>query len=274
MPLSPQAFNKRRMRRIFRQDGRSLIVAMDHGNVFNVMPALGNPGRVIEEIVEGGADAILTTFGVAKNYGTAIGNAGLLLRVDSGATQLSSERVEWRLRYAVEDALRLGADGVGCMGFPGTRHETDTFAHLAQLAGACEQWGLVLLGELLPGGFEDFTLHTPEHIAMAARFGAELGVDVVKTEYTGSIESFKKVVDGCYRPVVVLGGSKKESDIDVLKLVKSAIDAGGAGVAMGRNVWQHANPRAFVTALRHIIHEGATVEDAAGLLGETISRER
>jgi DhnA family fructose-bisphosphate aldolase class Ia len=194
--------------------------------------------------------------------------------VDSGTTQLGSERVEWRVRYAVDDALRLGADGVGCMGFPGTRHEVDTFANLARLAGECERWGMVLLGELLPGGFEDFKLHTPENIALAARYGAELGVDLVKTEYTGSVASFKKVVDGCYRPIVVLGGSKRESEVEVLQLVKDAIDAGGAGVAMGRNVWGHPNPGAFVTALSRIIHHGATVEEAAGLLGETVARSR
>lgn len=267
MPLSPVTFSKRRMRRIFREDGRTLIVAMDHGNFLNVLPDLRDPGRVIEDVVAGGADAILTTFGVAKNYGTAMGSAGLLLRVDSGKTELSSEPVEWVLRYRVEDALRLGADGVGGMGFPGTRHEAKTFAHLAQLAGECERWGMVLLGEVLPGGFEDFKMRTPENVALAARFGAELGVDLIKTEYTGSKESFAKVVEACYRPVVVLGGSKKESERQVLELVKDAIDAGAAGVAMGRNVWGHPRPRAFVAALRRIIHEGATVAEAADSLG-------
>jgi class I fructose-bisphosphate aldolase len=255
------------MNRIFRRDGRTLIVAMDHGNVFNVMPGLGNPGRVIEQVVAGGADAILTTFGVAKNYPAAFGPAGLIVRVDSGKTAVPGGEVEWVLRYDVEDALRLGADGVGCMGFPGTPHEAKTLAHLARLAADCEYWGLVLLGELLPGGFENLALHTPEHIALAARFGAEVGVDLIKTVYTGAKDSFAQVVEGCYRPVVVLGGGKKESELQVLQMVKDSVDAGGAGVAMGRNVWNHPDPRAFVAALSAIIHDGVGVPEAADILG-------
>jgi class I fructose-bisphosphate aldolase len=258
------------MHRLFRGDGRTLIVAMDHGNVFNVMPGLADPGRVIEEVVAGGADAILTTFGVAKNYPGAFGQAGLIVRADSGKTAVPGGSVEWVLRYGVEDALRLGADGVGCMGFPGTPHEGKTLAHLAHLAADCERWGLVLLGELLPGGFETPSLHTPENIALAARFGVEAGVDLIKTEYTGSKDTFARVVGGCYRPIVVLGGGKKESELEVLQMVKDSVDAGGAGVAMGRNVWNHPRPRAFVAALTAIIHEGASVNAAADILGVAV----
>jgi DhnA family fructose-bisphosphate aldolase class Ia len=268
MALSPATFAKRRMGRIFGRDGRALIIAMDHGNVFNVMPALANPGRIIEECVAGGADAILTTFGVAKNYPGAFGPAGLIVRCDSGKTFMpGTSEVDWVLRYGVEDALRLGADGVGCMGFPGTAFETKTLAHIARLAAECERWGVVLMGELLPGGFEQRELHTPDNMALAARFGAETGCDFIKTEYTGSPESFRRVTDACYRPVVVLGGSKKESELEVLKMVKESIDAGGAGVAMGRNVWNHPDPRSFVSALGAIIHRSASVEEAADLLG-------
>jgi DhnA family fructose-bisphosphate aldolase class Ia len=267
MSFSPATFAKRRMSRIFRRDGKTLIVAMDHGNVFNVMPGLDNPGRVIEAVVAGGADAILTTFGVAKNYPAAFGPAGLIVRADSGKTAVPGGEVEWVLRYGVEDALRLGADGVGCMGFPGTPHEARTLGHIARLAADCERWGLVLLGELLPGGFEDRALHTPENIALAARFGAEAGVDLIKTEYTGSKESFARVVEACYRPVVVLGGGKKESELEVLQMVKDSVDAGGAGVAMGRNVWNHPDPRSFVAALSAIIHDNASVAQAADMLG-------
>ncbi len=266
MPLSSDVFISRRMSRIFREDGKSLIIAMDHGNVFNVMPGLQNPGRVIEEVVAGGADAILTTFGVAKNYAAAFGRAGLLVRLDSGKTQLLKEGREWPLRFSVEDAVRLGADGVGCMGFPGSSFEIQTLANLASVASDCRRWGIVLLAEMLPGGFENFDLHTPDNIALAARFGAELGADLIKTKFAGSIDSFRKVVNGCYRPVVVLGGTKSESDVEVLEFVKQAIDAGGAGVAMGRNVWQHKNPRKFVMALDQIIHHGATIDEAAKLL--------
>ena len=266
MPLSPEAFSSRRINRIFRPNGRALIVAMDHGNFCGVMPGLSDPGQVIREVVAGGADAILTTFGVAKNYAASFGRAGLLVRLDSGKTILAEEGREWPLRYSVEDAVRLGADGVGCMGFPGSSFEQQTLVNLAQVASDCRRWGMVLLAEMLPGGFEKFDLHTPENIALAARFGAELGADLIKTKFSGSVESFSDVVAGCYRPIVVLGGTKAESEREVLEFVKKAIDAGGAGVAMGRNVWQHERPRQFARALSAIIHEDATVDEAELML--------
>ena len=200
MPLSPEVFSSRRINRIFRPNGRALIVAMDHGNFCGVMPGLSDPGQVIREVVAGGADAILTTFGVAKNYAASFGRAGLLVRLDSGKTIIAKEGREWPLRYSVEDAVRLGADGVGCMGFPGSSFEQQTLVNLAQVASDCRRWGMVLLAEMLPGGFERFDLHTPENIALAARFGVELGADLIKTKFSGSIESFSEVVAGCYRP--------------------------------------------------------------------------
>ena len=267
MPLGPDVFHHPRMRRIFRTDGKALIVAMDHGNFMNVNPALEDPSRVVEEVVSSGADAILTTFGIAKTYPSSFGRAGLLLRVDGGLTSLSAGGgEEWPLRFSVEDALRLGADGVGCMGFPGSRFETQTMNNLAHLASDCRDWGILLLAEMLPGGFENLDAHTPENIAMASRLGVEAGADLIKTKFTGSSESFRRVVDGCYRPVVILGGDKARSEVDVLRSVKEAVDCGGAGVVMGRNIWQNRSPGKFTAALFSIIHESASVEDALKLL--------
>lgn len=175
----------------------------------------------------------------------------------------------WRggLIYSAEAALRLGADGVVAMGFPGSENENLNLRYLAELNDQCAQWGLPVMAEMLPRGFEGGDdARTAESIAMAMRLGAELGVDIIKTQYTGSVETFQKAVAGCYIPVVVLGGAKMEDDAAVLRTVREAIDAGGRGVAMGRNIWGHQNPQKMTAAVVAIVHQDASVEEALAIL--------
>ena len=252
---------KRRFHRIFGGDGRSLVVAMDHGAGIHVYPELSDPGQVIAAVVEGGADAVLANMGLVRRFSAELKSLGVILRVDGGDSLLS-EAPESRLIHSVEDALRVGADAVCCMGFPGTSLEAQTLSNLATLAGECQTWGMPLMAEVLPGGFSNMDLHTPENVQLAARIGVELGADFIKTEFTGSEESFKPVVENCFRPVLVLGGSKMDDERALFAMVKSAMNAGAAGAVIGRNVWGHRNPRALVTALSHMVHEDASVESA------------
>jgi class I fructose-bisphosphate aldolase len=106
-----------------------------------------------------------------------------------------------------------------------------------------------------------------EYVSHAARIGAELGADVVKTVYTGDVESFHKVVQGCPVPVVLAGGARMKTDLDVLELGENSMKAGAAGLSFGRNVFQHEKPDAICKALSSIVHQGANAKDAARLLG-------
>jgi class I fructose-bisphosphate aldolase len=99
-----------------------------------------------------------------------------------------------------------------------------------------------------------------------ARLGAELGADIVKVSYTGSAESFRQVVSGCPVPVVIAGGPKMDSDRDILEMVKGSVDAGGAGISIGRNVFQHRNPSRMVGAMSLLVNENASVEEALSFL--------
>ena len=251
---------KRRVGCLFGDDGRSLVVAIDHGGGIHVYPELADPGRVIAQVAEGGADAILANPGAVRRYATELKSLGVILRMDGGASLLS-KTPESRLLYSVEDALRLGADAVACMGFPGTPLEGHTLANLANLAGQCQNWGMPLMAEVLPGGFTHMELRTPENVQLAARIGVELGADLIKTEFTGSEDSFKAVVENCFRPVLVLGGSKLDDESALFRMVRSALNAGAVGAVIGRNVWGHRNPRAFVEALSHLVHGDASVEE-------------
>ncbi|MBU0705431.1 MAG: hypothetical protein KKC18_16395, partial [Chloroflexi bacterium] len=115
-----------RWNHIFGEDGKALIVAMDHAAVFGIMEGLGKPGQVVSKIRAGGADAMLTTYGVVTRFAEEIGDMGIVLRVDGGGSMLAQEHGPMQLIYDVYDALRVGADAVGCMGMPGSVYETET----------------------------------------------------------------------------------------------------------------------------------------------------
>jgi class I fructose-bisphosphate aldolase len=255
-------FPRRRLARLFGPDGRGVIVALDHGAAGDVYPGLGDPGRTLDAVVQGGADAVLTTPGVLGRFGERLGRLGVILRLDGGSTALRPGTVAPRLLLSVADALRLGADAVACMGFPGTPWEAETLANVAKLAGQCQRWNVPLMAEMLPGGFGDPALHTAANVRLAARLGAELGADVIKTKFVGDTRDFRQVTAHCYRPVLVLGGSKTDDLAGLFTMVETAMAAGACGVVIGRNVWAHESPRAVVQALCRMVHGGASAEAA------------
>ena len=161
----------------------------------------------------------------------------------------------------------LGVDGVCSMVFMGGDVELQTLEITAELASECLEDGLTLMVEALPCPAERIP-DTNDAVAMAdaCRLGFEHGADVLKTYATGSSESFRKVVAGCPAPVLIAGGPKMDSERAVLQVVRNTLDAGGMGVVFGRNIWQSPHPAKMIAALRHLIHEDGTVDEAADLL--------
>ncbi len=259
-------FEKRRLHRLFRSNGRSLTVALDHGLGLNVAPALDDSRGVVDEIVSGGADAVLATPGLIKHCSDQLGSVGVVLRVDGGSTIVEGGQSTHRLLCHVEDALRLGADAVACMGFVGSEWESQTLENLSLLAGECRNWNVPLMAEMVPGGFVQPEKHTVENIRLAVRTGIELGADFVKTPFVGTAESFRAVTQHAYRPVLVLGGRKNDNEMEIFTMVREALDAGAQGVVMGRNVWAHSRPYSMVRALSEIIHGDQTAQRAMEVL--------
>lgn len=242
-----------RWHRIFRGDGRAVVIALDHG-LFGANP-LGNlrePAKLIAQVVAAGADAILTSPGIASACSNAFGRAGLILRVDGGTTRLGGNWEQMSQLFSVTDALRLGADAVVAMGFVGGAEEKTSLASLAAVARECLEWHVPLLAEMmLTGAAGDKP--SPENLIAAARIGAEMGADFIKIAYTGTLESFQSLVASCFVPVLMLGGDSK-AEAEILGQVQDAMQAGAAGVAMGRNVWQHPDPAAMTRAIVEIVH--------------------
>jgi len=109
--------------------------------------------------------------------------------------------------------------------------------------------------------------HDKNVLAHVARLGAELGADIVKTNYTGESESFREVVASCPVPLIIAGGPQAETDREVLQMVYDANAAGCAGLSIGRNVFQHRDPKGMARALVAIVHDNATVDDALSMIG-------
>lgn len=255
----------RRLNRIFRPDGRTVIVALDHGLIDGPCEGFEHPGETIAAVVEGGADAILTSFGVAEAFATELSSVGLILRSDGATTNLGSPSTGSLPRFfGPEDALRLGADALVVTALPGSDKEAATLADLAHTVAESHRWGLPVLGEMVPGGFDSPPeMRSPEAVALAARLGAELGADFIKAPYC---EEYTTVTSSTFAPVVILGGSKG-SESATLGNIRDALDAGARGVAIGRNVFQCDNPSAMTRAIVAIVHDDAPVDEAMDILG-------
>jgi predicted phospho-2-dehydro-3-deoxyheptonate aldolase len=215
----------------------------------------------------GGANAVVGHVGLPRwghrHHGRDI---GLILHLSASSVLNPSDPNDKVLVNTVERALKMGADGVSVHVNIGSKSESKQLEILGMIAGDCLEWGMPLLAMMYPRG-EGLTANekSPEMVKFAARVGAELGADIIKTYYTGDVESMKEVVAGCPAPVVIAGGSKG-SDEKSLAMIKGAMDAGCKGLSMGRNAFQHQNPQKFVAAASAIVHEGKSVEEALAIL--------
>jgi DhnA family fructose-bisphosphate aldolase class Ia len=255
----------RRFHRLFGSDERSVVVAMDHGSTEGVMKGFEDPGKLLEQVIAGGADVILTTVGIARHFSKQLSSVGLMIRCD-GATSPLLERPR-ELIVDIDTVLSLGADAAAAMYFPGIVNGHGSTIYFPHLAAQAHRWNVPIMAEALPYGFEKHKdSHAAEALAATCRMAVENGADMVKTFYTGTRESFKHIVDTCYAPVLVLGGARTSKDEDFLQTIRDAMDAGAAGVVIGRNVWQAPNPTAMTRALVALVHQNASVTDALRLL--------
>jgi len=170
---------------------------------------------------------------------------------------------------SVEEAIKLGADAISIHVNLGNGYEKEMLKDFGRISYEARMWGMPLLAMIYPRGENITSEFDVEVIRHAARVGDEMGADIVKVSYTGSSETFRQVVSGCSIPVVIAGGPKMSNDLEVLEMVKGAMDAGGAGASIGRNVFQHNDPTAMVQAISAIVHEGADVDTAYSILKQS-----
>jgi len=256
-----------RMERIVnRNTGNTVIVPMDHGISSGPIDGLKDMKTAIQKVSEGGANAIVEHKGLVGEGHRGEGkDIGLIIHL-SASTSLSPYPNVKTLVCSVEEAIKLGADAVSIHVNLGNGQEKEMLKDFGKVSYEARMWGMPLLAMIYPRGEKIKDEYDVDAIKHAARVGDEMGADIVKVSYTGSLETFKEVVTGCSVPIVIAGGPKMDSDREILEMVKGAIEAGGAGVSIGRNVFQHKDPTRMVRAISAIVHDDSSVEDALKLL--------
>jgi len=256
-----------RMERVMnRKTGRAVIVPMDHGISLGPAKGLVDMKTTIDTVARGGATAVVLHKGIIPYGHRSFGqDIGLIVHL-SASTSLGSDPNEKVLVTTVEEAIKLGADAVSVHVNLGADTETQMLHDFGEVTRKCVEWGMPLLVMIYPRGKKIKNSFDVELVKHCARVGVELGADIIKTNYTGDIDSFREVVKGALVPVVIAGGPKMDSDEKLLEMVRDSIEAGGKGVSIGRNIFQHRNVMAITKAVSSVVLEDATVEEALRLI--------
>src|SRR5579864_5758131 len=251
---------RNRLNRIIRPEtGRAVMLAVDHGYFMGPTSKLEVPRRTIEPLLPF-ADSLMVTRGVVRTSVPPGAAVPIVLRVSGGTSILTDDLSNEGLMTTMKDAVRLNAAAVALSIFVGTAHERETLLNLGALVSEGQEYGMPVLAVTAVG--KELEKRDARYLALCCRIAAEAGAHVVKTYYC---DGFDKVVEGCPVPLVVAGGPKLDTEIDVFELTSRALRQGAAGVDMGRNIWQHPAPVAMIKAVRAIVHDGASPEDAFAL---------
>ncbi len=256
-----------RLERIFnRNTGRTIIVPMDHGVTVGPIYGLVDLPGTVNKVADGGANAVLMHKGLPRCTHRGYGkDVGLIVHL-SASTSIATLPNAKSLVGTVEDALRLGADAVSVHVNLGDETERYMLEDLGKVTSRAVEWGMPVLAMMYARGPKVQNEFAPEIVGHCARVGMELGADVVKVNYTGDMDSFADVCEACCVPVVIAGGPKMDSDRALVEMVHDSVKAGGSGLSMGRNVFQHARPDLLVTALHGVVHSEWTVDQAMEVL--------
>jgi len=248
---------KNRLSKIIQPDtGRAVMLAFDHGYFLGPTHRLEEPEKTITPLIPY-ADTIMLTRGVLRTSVDPKADTNVVLRVSGGTSIIGPHLENEGITTSFEEALRLNVAGVGISVFIGSEHERQTLLNLSELVNQGERYGMPVLGITAVG--KELEKRDARYLSLCCRICAELGAHIVKTYYC---DEFEKVTTSCPVPIVIAGGPKLETEMDVFNMTYSAIQQGAVGVDMGRNIWQNDNPVAVIRAIRAIVHENETAEQA------------
>jgi len=244
-----------RMERIIdRKSKNTVIVPMDHGVTVGPIEGLEDLVKAVNDVAEGGANAVLMHKGMVqyghRGYGSDV---GLIIHLNAGSA-VAPDPNNKILVTTVKEAIRIGADAVSIHINVGADKEHKMLRDLGMVAEECAAYGIPLLAMMYPRGKEIKNSTDVKYVKHVARIGAELGADIIKTLYTGDKKTFKEVVEGCPAPIVIAGGPKMDTEAELLKMVEDAIDCGAKGISIGRNVFQAKNRVELTRKLCEIVH--------------------
>jgi len=242
-----------RLARIIKpKSGHCVMLAVDHGYFGNVPGQLKCFGD-LEPLFQY-ADALMLTRGMLRSCVSPNFDIPIVLRVSAGASMLKELSNE-DINVTIEDAIRLNVSAITCSVFVGGEFEKQTIMNLSKLVNWGQEYSIPVLAVTAVGRE---MVRDARYLGMASRLAAEMGATFVKTYYC---ENFEEVTSICPVPIVIAGG-KKISERDALHMAKNAIDANAVGVDMGRNIFQSDKPIGMIQAVRAIVHENASVDEA------------
>ena len=245
-----------RMSRLIQPDGRCFFLPIDHGYFQGPTSCLEKPGETIAPLLPY-CDALFVTRGVLRAAVPAAGSKPIILRVSGGSSVVGRDLADEGLTTSIEEILRLNATAVGMSIFVGSDYEKESLLNLSELVNQCEDFGIPVMAVTAVG--KELEKRDARYLSLCCRIAAELGARVVKTYWC---RDFDKVVCGCPVPVVMAGGPKCETELEVMEFVYDGMQNGAIGLNLGRNVWQNPHPVAMMRALRAVIHENRTAKEA------------
>jgi putative autoinducer-2 (AI-2) aldolase len=247
---------KNRLAQLIQPDGKCFFMPIDHGYFQGPTTNLEKPWETIKPLIPY-FDALFVTRGVLRAAIEPGLGKPVILRVSGGTSMVGKDLANEVLTTSIEEILRLNAAAAGISVFIGSDYEKETLANLSQLVNTCENYGIPVMAVTAVG--KELEKRDARYLGLACRICAELGARVVKTYWC---ENFDKVVQGCPVPVVIAGGPKCETELEVFEFVHDGMQKGAIGVNLGRNVWQNRYPVGMARALRALIHENASPKQA------------
>ena len=258
---------KNRFSRIIRpNDGRCVMLAVDHGYFLGPTESLEVPYKTIKPLLPF-ADSIMLTRGILRTSVNPSTDVPIVLRVSGGTSIIGEDLSKETITTSIQEAIKLNVSCLALSIFVGSKYEHQTLSNLAKLVDSGEKYGIPVLAVTAVG---KEMVRDARYLGLACRIAAELGAHVVKTYHC---ENFETVVEGCPVPVIIAGGKKLEKEIDALELTFKAIQDGAAGVDMGRNIWQSEYPVAMIKAVKSIVHENYSIKEAYELFNKEKKQE-
>lgn len=249
-----------RLSRIIKQDGRTVMLAVDHGYFLGPLQKLEDPCKTIKPLLPY-TDALMPTRGVLRNCVDASNDIPIVLRASGGNSIIGEDLSNEEITVSMRDAVRLNVSAVAFSIYIGSKYEHQTIVNFSKLVDEGMEYGIPVLAVTAVG--KELEKRDARYLSLCCRLAAELGASFVKTYYC---ENFEKVVKSCPVPLVIAGGPKLKTEFDALEIACEAVKRGASGVDMGRNIWQSEDPVAMIKTVRAIVHENISINKAKDML--------
>ena len=241
-------------------NGKCVFMPVDHGYFLGPTKGLEKPAQTIEPLMPY-FDALFCTRGVLRSAISPTNSKPIILRVSGCTSIVGKDLANEELTTSIDEIIRLNVQSVGVSVFIGSDYEKETLKNLSTMVNECEKYGIPVMAVTAVG--KEMEKRDSRYLSLCCRISAELGARVVKTYWCD--KDFDKVVQGCPVPIIIAGGPKCSTELEVLNFVHDGMQNGAVGINLGRNIWQSPNPVAMAKALQAIIHKNVSVKEAKSI---------